>query len=1113
MLRFIMGRAGSGKTEYLRRRLAEKSRGGETDLVMLVPEQYSFETEKAMLELCGPERANAVGVYSFTRLAEAVFRKEGGAAGRRLSDGGRRILMSSALAACEDQLEIYRNAAKNGRVTDLMLTAVNEMKMCGITPEQLSETAARLNGRGLGKKLSEIALLYGAFEALVTASYLDSRDDLTRLAEALETSEFFRDATVAVDSFEGFTVQETAVLAQIMRRAETVEIALCTDGRDQSGTGLFALVERTRGRLSRVAEENGVTVAPPVLLTSAPRFKNENLKLVEAQLFCAEESLTSPDHEGVEIFEARDTYEEAEFVAATIRRLTEEKGWRYRDFSIICRSPEHYYGCLDVALKKRDIPCFVSEPVRVDAEPVMRFVLGAFEAVQSGFSTGDLLEMLKTGISGFTAEEISALENYAFLWKLEGSGWKEEFVRHPRGFGQETMEADKAELSRLNGLRKRLILPLIRFAAATQDASGAAVSQAVYDLLSEFGMEKTLPAYCRALEQAGEDGLAARQLRVWDLLMELLDQLHSILGEKKIARERFYSLLREVVSAEDVSEIPQTVDEVIFGTAEQVRQSSPRAAFLIGASQGDFPLAPKSSGVFSDVERRELIALDLPLGDPLEQKTVEERYLAYSVACAPSEMLYLCWPRSAGGEDKEPGELVSAVEEIFPKLEPLRDLPDAYFANSREAAFSRMAARFTENTGEAAALKKLFLEDGEYRGRMDALERAAGQKAARIEDPALARRIFGENMFLSPTQIETFHSCPFKYFCRYGLRAKERRPAEVDVMQYGTLMHYLFERVFREDSEALRKGPEEALLERVRQLILDYAEESMGGFQLLSSREKYRLERMALSACKLIRHVQRELDQSSFRPKYFELGLGEDREYPPLRIEDGEGGVITVGGTIDRADVAVMEDGQAYVRVIDYKTGNKDFKLADVLYGLNMQMLVYLAALVENGQEFPAGILYMPAAEPSVTADRGADEQEIQEEADKKLRMRGVVLNKDEIIRAMEAGAKGKFIPASLNRDGTVKKTSSVLDEQSLLEVLDYSRRLIAAMGRELKRGCVEASPAMVNENSCRFCPYGAVCGREYGEKDVVRDNSSPAEVLEKMKEKMENGQTGRKGE
>lgn len=1106
MLQFVLGRAGSGKTEYMRRMLVEQSLSGNSRCIMLVPEQYTFETEKAILRLAGPQRANSIEVFSFTRLAEAVFRKEGGAAGHRLSDGGRRILMSSAIAASEDNLEVYQGAAKGGRITDVMLTAVNEMKMCGISPSQLSDIALRLGQRGLGKKLRELALIYGTYEALVEASYLDSRDDLTRLAQALSASSLFDSENglcfVAVDSFEGFTAQELKVLAEIMRRAHQVTVALCTDGLDKDGTGLFALVDRTRRRLSSLAGENGVSELAPIWLTGAPRFENENLKLLEAQIFCADEALVSQDHQGIQVFQAKDVFEEAEYVAATIHRLVEE-GYRYRDISVICRNPENYYGSLDVALEKRGIPCFVSQPSKVDGEPVMRFVLGAFEAVQSGFATDDLLEMLKTGVSGFTPEEISDLENYGFLWKISGSGWKEEFVRHPQGFGKEFTAQDRNKLAYLNRLRLRLISPLQRFAARTKDASGAEISESVYMLLTAYAMEENLPAYCRALEAAGEDGLAAKQIRVWELLMEILDQMRSILGERKTGRERYYRLLREVVGAEDVSDIPQTVDEVIFGTAEQVRQSSPKAAFLIGAVQGEFPLVPKSSGVFSDAERRELISLELPLGDPLEQKTIEERYLAYSVACAPSQRLYISWPCSSQGEDKEPSELVSAVLGVFPVLRPLKALPDEYYANSKEAAFSRMAAGYRRNTPQAQALRLLFEDEPEYAGRIEAIERASGQRPEQIEDKALARRLFGERMFLSPTQIENFHSCRFKYFCRYGLNAQERRPAEVDVMQYGTLMHFLFEKVFRQPERERSQRTDEELEALVRELIAQYAEENMGGMELLSGREKYRLSRMARSACKLIRHVEEELAQSEFQPAHFELGLGEDKEYPPLKVETEDGRTVTVGGTIDRVDVYHKSAGKAFVRVIDYKTGHKAFRLADVLYGLNMQMLVYLAALVENGQEFPAGILYMPAAEPTVSVERGMKEDKIKKEADRQMRMSGVILGDSEIIEAMEAGARGTFIPASLNRDGSIGRFSSVLGEDQLRYVMEYSKRLIAAMGSELIRGSVEARPNLKNQNACRWCPYGAVCGKEYGDKDVEQDKTTAEEAMAQIESRL----------
>ncbi len=1096
MLQFVLGRAGSGKTEYLRRVLAEKSLAGDSRCVMLVPEQYSFETEKAMLRLAGPQRANAIQVYSFTRLAEAVFRQVGGGAGRRLTDGGRRIVMSLAIAACEDSLEVYKNAAKAGRMTDLLLTAVNELKLCGILPDQLTETADLLQDQGLARKLRELAAVYGAYDGLVAASYLDSRDDLTRLAQALEDHLVFQGCTLAVDSFEGFTVQELRVLAQLLTQADRVLVSLCTDGLSDDGAGLFALVDRTRRRLASLAEEQGVKVLPPVQLTHSRRFENESLKLLEAQLFCAQETLTSPDAEGIQLFKAKDVFEESEYVAATIRRLAAE-GLRYRDVTILVRDPQRYYGNLDVSLKKRDVPCFLSQPVRVDGEPVSRFLLGAFQVVMGGFDTDQLLEMLKTGISGFSDEEIADLENYAFLWRLDGKAWRQPFTRHPRGFGQELTEEDTASLARLNALRERLVIPLEDFAAATANASGQESCQAAYQLLLDFDLEETLPEYCRRLEWAGEDALAARQLRVWDLLMELLDQMHSIIGDRKLGRERFYRLLKEVLAAEDVSDIPQTVDEVVFGTAEQVRQTSPKVVFLMGVTQGDFPLNPKSSGVFSDAERRELIALDLPLGDPLEQKAIEERYLAYSAACMASQRLYISWPSVVSGEDKEPSELVAGVRNVFPQLEPLSSLPEDYLANSKEAAFSRMALRWREDSPQAEALRQFIRQDPEYGGRVAALERAAGERPQRVEDPALAKELYGSRIFLSPTQIETFHSCPFKYFCRYGLNARERRPAQVDVLQYGTIMHYLFERIFAVPQPERAAWTPEELQALVEEQIGQYAQENMGGLDSLSGRERYRLGRMARSACKLIAHVEAELAQSRFVPEHLEWKLGRDT--PPLRVETGSGSVVTVGGTVDRVDMYRRGDGKKFVRVIDYKTGSRIFRLGDVLHGLNMQLLVYLAALTQQGGCQPAGLLYMPAAEPKVSAERGAQEADIEKAGAKQLRMSGLVLNDSEIIQAMEAGAKGTFIPAALKKDGLPDSRSSVLEADQLAKVLEYSKRMIASMGQELERGQAAARPSLRNQSACQACPYGAVCGKEFGDRDVEPDHTSLQEAMKQV--------------
>ncbi|WP_099205492.1 PD-(D/E)XK nuclease family protein [Scatolibacter rhodanostii] len=1100
MLQFVVGRAGSGKTEFLRRMLVDLS-GSRQKLMILVPEQYSFETEKEILRLAGPRQANQIAVLSFTRLADLYFRTEGGVAGQRLSDGGRRMMMSLAAEACAEQLTMYQKAVKDGRITDIMLTAVNEMKICGISGDDLRQTANKLSDGGLADKLFEISLLYDTYTAMVTSSYLDSRDDLTRLAESLTDSEFLSGYTIAVDSFEGFTMQEMNILLPMMKKAENLVISLCTNNISSAGEqSLFALTNRTKHRLMQLAKENHIRIAPDVVLRDSLRFKNASLSLMEQHFFSEERVLfdesETNSHEDIHLFCARDIFEETDFVSATIRRLVMEKNLRYSDCSVVCRAPEKYAGILETAFQKRDIPCFVSHPSRVDAEPIMRFILCAFESVMHSMNPEDIFDMLKTGISGLTAEEISDIENYSYLWQLKGRHWKEAFTKHPRGFGQEMTDTDKQTLLALNQIRERIILPLTEFAEQTAHTTGESISHAVYALLTHFNMEENLLTYCKTLENMNQPGLAEKQIRIWDLLVEILEQMAAILGEKPITREHYYRLLREIIRGEDVSDIPQVLDSVMFGMPEQIRQTSPKVVFVLGAVQGEFPMIPKNAGVFSDSERQKLIELELPLSDPLPQKMIQERYLAYSIVSLASESLYLCYPKGANGEELQPSEIITETLRIFPPLSQEQFDRTTYFANSRESAFSLMAEYFPYATSESATLKALFQDDSTYQGRLSSLQRAVDIKSESIENTGLAKKIFGEIPYLSPTQIETFYKCKFRYFCQYGVSARERRTAEIDAMQYGSIMHYLFEHIFAQKEICPAEISDDELLAYIRKLIEDYVTINMGGWDSISAREQYRLKRMIQAAAVLVRHVAIELAQSRFQPEGFEVRLGKD--FPALKIDTPEGNTVTIGGTIDRIDIYESTRGK-FVRVIDYKTGIKKFNMTDVLYGLNVQMLVYLAALTEKQELLPAGILYTPLTLPSIAADRSITEAELKSQKDKSLRMTGLILKDSEIIHAMEENAVGQFIPAKFLKSGSPAESNSVLEDNQLRAVLDYSKSLIATMADTLYRGQIEARPVLANQLGCDYCPYRSVCGKEYSDKDIEKCSPSKADIITAM--------------
>ncbi len=1102
MLHLVYGRSGSGKTHYARELMASLCRSGAGNLLLLTPEQYSFESERAMLHLLGPKHAHNVQVLSFTRLAENVFRQYGGLAGRRLDDGGRTILMSLALEEMADTLSLFRPQAKSGEMIQLLLQSSAELKMSAVTPEQLRQAAALSGEEGLRKKAADIAGVLSAYDALVAQSYLDPLDDLTRLRECLTDHRHFSGYTVAVDSFKSFTVQELEVLRLILAQAEHVYVTLGASGAgfdEKEKNGMFSTVCRTASALCRMAKEEGVKIASPVLLEDAPRFCSPALRELERQVFRGEEPVPSADSRGITLVSARNVYEEAEYVASKIRRLVMEEGYRWREIAVIMRREEVWRGSLDIALRRWEVPCFIDHPRSVDSEPVMRFVLEAFGVVNHSFRSDEIFSLLKTGLSGLDAEEIALLENYTFLWGITGKKWLSEWKENPDGFVEKATPEQAERLDQLNALRCRVTEPLERFAAALQDADGEKAAESIYRLLMDFGLEETLPALCDRLRESGEEETAQRQLRLWDILMNILNQTALVLKGRRLDTERIARLLRLVMQAEEISSIPQQVDEITLGTADRMRPAEPKVVFLLGAVLGEFPMTPVSGGVFSEEERRELIQLGLPLSDGLEDRALEEQYLAYQAMTSPSEKLFVCWHTSTGEEVCSPSEIVEEIRAIFPqvKTESASALSPEQEACAPEAAFTLLARKWPAQDKVYETLRALFQEQQDYAGRVQALERTADQSPMAFGQKETAEELFSSRS-LSATQIETYHLCRFQYFCRYGMNAKERRPAELGSLEYGSLMHFLLERVFSRQSgaEVAALSPKE-LEEEILSLIDEYALACMGGAENRSARFRFQLRRLADSACIVIRHIGQELAQSRFQPACFELELKQGTKFPPLRIPT-ESGTVTIGGKIDRVDLAEL-NGETYVRVVDYKTGAKEFKLTDVLYGMNLQMLLYLAALIENGKLRGAGILYMPAVQPLVSADRQTPPEKIEKEAEKKLKMNGLVLDDPEIITAMEEKGAGEYIPVAL-KNGVPAKTDFVLSEEQLEQVTGYVKSLVREMKRTLNRGDIAAAPLLVNQRGCQWCPYFPVCGREYEEKDVTKVKFSKDEALEQMK-------------
>ena len=1094
MIRLVLGRSGFGKSEYLKRLFADKARSGDEKLLFIVPDQITFEYETAFLDLLGPALSQRILVLGFSRMCDYVFELTGHRFSSFADEGVRNMVMSMALEQSADGLTIFGRRASSRDVCDLMLSAVKEYKRCAVSSADLRSAAEIVTDDTLRSKLNDTALVYDAYNALMERSYIDPLDSLAKLSEILDTEKVFAGYTVALDAFGGFSAQEYGVIERLMRMSADFYAALADDGSGGGDTSLFFEPHRTRLRLRELADKNAVETAPYIELRQQRRFACPELAAVEENIYRLDKSPYDGKVGSVEIYKASGIYDECDYVARTVRGLVEE-GCRYRDIAVIARDTARYAGILDICFDKYDISYFMDEPQNIDAAPIVRLVSSAFDVVTRGFDRDDVLTLLKTGLCSYSVEDIADLENYLFVWDINGRGFFDEFKANPSGFADEFTDADRELLGRVEALRADVIGKLRVFSKRVKDANGREIASALMKLLYSLKCDKNIDKLCGELEAAGESSLSEDLLRMWNTLCAVLDKTVAVIGDYRLPAKRFAELLYINLSNTEVATIPRSLDEVDIAAADRGLLSNNKVVFILGAIDGEFPRVPVESGVFTDSERVTLRNMELPLYDSVSEAFSTEQYYAYSAVTAPSERLYVSFYTSRqDGEIAYPSDIIGEIRAALPELKiydhasvPLRE-----HLLSERAAFDYLVRRYRASSPDISALREYFSDKEEYAPVMRAIGRTMNRGPRKITDADLSRALFGERMRLSATRIDVYHKCPFMYFCEYGLRARERRRAEVDSLEYGTLIHYIFERFFSvHGRDSYAELTEAEVSQEISDMLDEYLERHFGGSEGKSKRFLYLFYRIKSTATKLVMHMLGELSQSDFTPIDFELGVGDD--IPEYTLELPGGLSLAVRGSVDRVDICEL-DGVKYIRVVDYKTGVKHFNLFDIVYGLNLQMFLYLSVIRKSGGEryggeiTPAGVLYMPAVSPAVPVEYGADEDGILAQVMKEYRMRGVILDDDDILTAMEHDRKGIYIPVKFKAGEVSSGFDSLATLEQLGAIFKRIDVLLMQMAQSLYDGCVDALPLKGEYDGCEYCRYKSVCMRN--DDDPCRDGA-----------------------
>ena len=1057
--------------------------------ILIVPEQNSFDAEWALCEQGGDTISRRAEVLSFTRLASRVFSVTGGIAVPFLDRSGRLVAMAGALELLRPKLRLYGAQIGKPEFLEALLRIVDEFHAYGLDAAAIRRVRGELT-EALSEKLEELCLVLELYDSLCLRSAMDPSTRLDRLKEALWESDFARGLHVVVDGFTDFTNQELAVLEVLAARAGALTVYLCCDSL-RGGQSVFSVPRATAAALREGAQRSGI--AFHAAAQTPPKHPGP-LQHLARTLFASRMEPWEEETEAVSLCPAAGPAEECRLAIGRIQQLI-RRGVRWRQIGLAYSDGGLYEPLLEPLLDRYRIPAYFSGTKDLMRHAVIRSVLYALEAAVEGMEPENVCEYLKSGYAPCNRELADRLENYAYVWKLHGSRWDAPFDKNPMGPSLTPLTPERMEelLSPLNRGREAAVKPLLELRDALNAAANTAAQvQALEAFVRDIHLEQSLAAQAKALTEAGELQRAQELNQLYEILLSTMEQIYGVLGAGSRSPEEFSRFFRAALTQNAVGSIPATVDCLQVGSLSQMRNAKLSHLILLGATDGQLPACQPGNGLLSDAERRCMKAAGLPAAPEGEERIERELLTAYMVLTAATDSVFI----SCDGQS--PSFLFDRLQSIFPRRKDSVPLPQPM--QSADAAAMLLCAG---EEGRAALAELPELEP--IAGRL--LERAKYRPGSL--DAQTVQRLYGSAVSLSASKVDRLAACKYAYFLQFGLGLRERKQAAVDPAMYGTLVHYVLEHTVQ-DVEAeggFRALQEQRVLELARGWYDKFLQEVLGGLTEYSRRGSYLMERSFREVEQVVRNLARELAGSKFIPTYFEQVFRDETAIPIVgRLATG-----SLMGVVDRVDLYTGSDGKTYLRVVDYKTGHKDFDYTDILSGMGMQMLIYLFALTREAARYygkklePAGVLYFPARYDVELTKGRLDPEEAEKQRRRKFRRKGLLLDSEEILQAMEPGEEPIYLPYRISKK-TGARSGDLADPAHLTLVEHHVRRALGELADSLCSGTISPDPFWRGEehNACRWCPYREVCRVDSGEIPLRRLRAVSREEFWRSLEKEE---------
>ena len=1093
MLRIITSGFGGGTYARLRREISERVEK-RARAYLIVPEQQTVMAEGDYSVFLPDYSPLYFEVTNFTRLANTTFRALGGLTGEYCTAAKKSLIMWRTLGELSPVLTLTAGGGEVGAgLVERMLRAVGELQSLGITPEMLELTAERsdiLSDKRLRSKICDLSKIYTLYKAILSERYADTGDDAAMMAERLGAHpEFLTDTEIFIDGFTSFTKPQYDLI-RILAARTSVTVTLCMPKHSES----FFEYEELHDTLRRLLAEGRLanTEVKHVYESDNIDTPVESHAVLAASMwrnFRNFEKISLQNPEELRIIEARTPFEECDFIAADIKRRV-MNGARYSDFAVVARSSDKYAGILDTALALAGIPYFASYKKDASSFEAVKLVYSAYSAIRSGFSREDVLTYAKCVSCGVTSEERDEFEAYVNKWQITGRRFTDGRIwnMNPAGYDINRSADTDATLARIHETRTRLIAPLSDFAEEARGASTVREhATSLVRFLTRIDLEGTLRLRGEQLAAIGETSFAEENLRLWGVICDSLDSLVEVNGDFRADTESFVGQLKVLFSSADIGRIPAVCDEVTVGDADMLRLHKKPHIYLLGVRSGEFPATPSDSDFFTKQDRLALDALGMNIKADSEIRCARELYYFTRAFAYASETVTLIY--SACDTRFKSVEHASVIDRILQMVDGLAvtRLSSLTLADSAWVPAASLV-KLGELRGEERETLRRALDASGYGMLTAVADGDITNSAMRLHEVSPYR--IDTPIALTQSRLDSFRGCPMEHFCRYTVRLSEDDIAELDASGVGTFIHAILEYFFSALREQNRSAGELSAEERAalteeaaRRYIGELGDDAAG-----SPRVRIKLGRLCRAARPVVDGLCAEFAESKFEPRFFELAIRREGDGPrPVSIKNEQGAETFIYGIIDRVDTYESE-GNVYVRVIDYKTGKKDFSPEELSEGKNLQMFLYLRSIIEsesfapelgipaNGRAIPAGVIYVKTnvSDTKIKLPSDADAEEAVRASQGR---EGMILSDPDIIAAM--GVSNTPL-ASKSGDGTLRRDADrfAYDEAGWHELSDRVEAAVNAIADGIRSGDASATPAEESggRKKCEYCKFKPIC-------------------------------------